>query len=184
VLHQKKAAQSHAAIDTDQDASVHPIDPTDLAKKGAAATLLPTAQRVSGAPTETAVVVKNEVATGEAVIESANETVNQGQDGSPVKAADESVVLVMMDELREGTNAIGGAVVAEAVEEQTMAAREVAIPRIKAMEKQRGGVSGAERAFNVLRFDVKEGSKPTLHRQQHQQQQQQQQYLNFFSLLL
>ena len=182
MLHQKKAAQSHAAIDTDQDASVHPIDPTDLAKKGAAATLLPTAQRVSGAPTETAVVVKNEVATGEAVIESANETVNQGQDGSPVKAADASVVLVMMDELREGTNAIGGAVVAEAVEEQTMAAREVVIPRIKAMEKRRGGVSGAERAFNVLRFDVKEGSKPTLH-QQHQQQQQQQ-YLNFFSLLL
>jgi hypothetical protein len=150
VLHKKKAVQSPAATDTDQDASVHPIDPTAVPTSGVAALLLLSAQRVSVALTETAADARSEAATGETAIENANETANRDQDGSLVKAADASVALATTDELQEeGMNAIGGAVVAEAAEaaEGTKAAREVAIHRTKAMEKRRGGVRNAQSAL-------------------------------------
>ena len=147
VLHKKKAAQSPAATDTDQDASVHPIDPTAVPTSGVAALLLLSAQRVSVALTETAADARSEAATGETAIGNANETANRDQDGSLVKAADASVALATTDELQEeGMNAIGGAVVAEAAEE-TKAARGVAIHRTKAMEKRRGGVRNAQSAL-------------------------------------
>lgn len=144
LVHKKKVAQSLVVIDTDQDASAHPIDPTDLATSEVVVTLLPIAQRVSAALIETAVDARSEAATEEAVTENANEMANRDQDESPARAADVSVALVTTDEHQEErTNATGGAVAAEAVEEQMMVARGVAIPRIKAMEKQRGGVSSA-----------------------------------------
>jgi hypothetical protein len=147
VHHKKKVVQSLAAIDTDQDESVHPIDPTADPTSEVAAMLPLNAQRVSVALTETVLDARSEAGTGVAVTGNANETANRDQDGSPAIAADASVVLVTTDELQEqGTNAIEGAVVVEAAEEM-MAARGVAIHRIKAMEKRRGGVRNAQSAL-------------------------------------
>jgi hypothetical protein len=147
VLHKKKAVQSRAVIAamTDQDASVHLIDRTDVLMSEVVAPHLLIAQRVSVAPTETAADARSEVVIGKAAAETVNETANQDQHGSLVKAADASVALVTKDGLQEeGKNAIGGVVVAEEAAEEMMLARGVAIPRIKAMETRREGVKSAD----------------------------------------
>jgi hypothetical protein len=147
VLHKKKAVQSRAVIAamTDQDASVHLIDRTDVLMSEVAATHLLIAQRVSVAPIETAADARSEVVIGKAAAETVNETANRGQHGSLAKAADASVGLVTTVGLQGGgKNAIGGVVVAEEAAEEMMLARGVAIPRIKAMETRREGVKGAD----------------------------------------
>jgi len=143
-LHKKKAVQNLAAIDTDQAASAHPIDPAAILRSEAAALPLLNAQRANVAPTAAA---RNTAATEKAAVaNAANEMANRDQDASLAKAADASVAPVTTDALQEPgkKDAIGGAVAAaEEAAKGMKHARGDAIPRIKPMEIPRGGVRRA-----------------------------------------